>query len=223
MIGYGLNVHSFVPAYPGATGLVRVPRVSFRFAGRHAVAAPRSEPCPDIRPAASGIIRSGSFASAPALSKRDYITHSGWQRLRDELDHLWRVRRPAVTRALADAAAEGDRSENAEYIYRKKELREIDRRVRYLSRRVDELTVVRDRPDDPNRVFFGAWVELVDEDDRAHRHRIVGSDETDAKAGWISLHSPVARAVLGRQVGDEVLVQRPAGADYCEIRAIHYE
>src|SRR5699024_2065161 len=158
-----------------------------------------------------------------SLVKRDYITRAGWQRLRDELEHLWRVRRPAVTSALADAAAEGDRSENAEYIYRKKELREIDRRVRYLARRVDELTVVAKRPDDPTRVFFGAWIDLLDENDEAHRYRIVGADETRADEGWISIRSPVARALLGHRVGDSVLIERPAGAEYFEVQAIEYE
>ncbi len=157
------------------------------------------------------------------MSKRDYITKPSWQRLRNELDHLWRVHRPAVTRALADAAAEGDRSENAEYIYRKKELREIDRRVRYLSRRVETLTVVGRPPDDTARVFFGAWIDLLDEAGYAHRYRIVGADETDAKTGCISLHSPVARAVLGRVVGDCVRIELPSGIGEYEIRAIRYE
>lgn len=156
-------------------------------------------------------------------NKRDYITKAGWQKLRDELDYLWRTKRPAVTNALADAAAEGDRSENAEYIYRKKELREIDRRVRYLSKRVDTLTVVEQSPDDPGRVFFGAWVELRDDDDNAITYRIVGADETDARAGWISVHSPVARILIGRNEGDVVTLPRPDGQQDFEIHAISYE
>lgn len=156
------------------------------------------------------------------MPKRDYITRQGWQKLRDELDHLWHERRPAVTRALADAAAEGDRSENAEYIYRKKELREIDRRARYLSRRVEQLTVVRDAPSARERVYFGAWVALADAADERHCYRIVGADETDARAGWISVHSPVARALIGHRIGDEVLIERPAGAEYCEILNVTY-
>lgn len=154
---------------------------------------------------------------------RDYITAEGRRRLSDELDHLWRDKRPAVTRALADAAAEGDRSENAEYIYRKKELREIDRRLRYLSKRLDELIVPRRMPDDPSRVFFGAWVAVADEAGAERTYRIVGADETDAEAGWISVHSPMARALLGRREGDSVLVRRPAGEVELEVVEVRYE
>ncbi|RJS90953.1 transcription elongation factor GreB [Salinisphaera sp. Q1T1-3] len=157
------------------------------------------------------------------MAQRDYITRAGWQALADELDYLWREKRPHVVRALADAAAEGDRSENAEYIYRKKELREIDRRVRYLGRRVDELTAVDPRPDNPDKVFFGAWVDVVDEDDATHRYRIVGADETDAASGAISMHSPVARALLGCTIGDAVMVALPDGRRELEIEAIHYQ
>ena len=155
-------------------------------------------------------------------TQRDYITREGWQRLADELDTLWREKRPHVVRCLADAAAEGDRSENAEYIYRKKELREIDRRVRYLGKRVDELTAVAPRTDAPNTIFFGAWVDVIDDTDTRHRYRIVGADETDGPTGAISLHSPVARALLGRSVGDVVLVELPAGQRELEIEAITY-
>lgn len=157
------------------------------------------------------------------MSEKDYITREGWQVLNHELDHLWRTRRPGVVRALADAAAEGDRSENAEYIYRKKELREIDRRVRYLRKRLDELIAVDPRPDDPDRIFFGAWVDVVDIDDSRHRYRIVGADETDAASGAISLHSPVARALLGKRVGDVVEVRVPESARELEIEAIFYD
>ncbi|MES1943879.1 transcription elongation factor GreB [Salinisphaera sp. PC39] len=153
---------------------------------------------------------------------RDYITADGHRRLREELDYLWREKRPAVTRALADAAAEGDRSENAEYIYRKKELREIDRRLRYLSKRLDELIVPARRPDDPSRVFFGAEVTVADDDGTESTYRIVGADETDARAGWISVHSPVARALLGRGEGDSVMVRRPAGEIEMEVVAVRY-
>lgn len=156
------------------------------------------------------------------MAQRDYITREGWQRLVDELDHLWRTRRPQVVRALADAAAEGDRSENAEYIYRKKELREIDRRVRYLGKRIDELNVVETAPDDTSRIFFGAWVDVVDDVDRRHCYRIVGADETDAGQGAISMHSPVARALLSRTVGDVVAIQLPGQRRELEIEAIRY-
>ena len=156
------------------------------------------------------------------MAQRDYITREGWQALADELDYLWRTKRPHVVRALADAAAEGDRSENAEYIYRKKELREIDRRVRYLGRRIDELTAVAPRTDEPDQVFFGAWVDVVDADDSRHRYRIVGADETNAASGAISLHSPVARALLGKRTGDVVDVTLPDSHRELEIEAIHY-
>ena len=156
------------------------------------------------------------------MTQRDYITRTGWQALADELDALWRGRRPRVVRALADAAAEGDRSENAEYIYRKKELREIDRRVRYLGRRIDELAVVDAAPDDPSRIFFGAWVDVLDDDDLRHRYRIVGGDESNAATGAISLHSPVARALLGRRVGDVVRVLLPDRQQDLEVIAIAY-
>lgn len=155
-------------------------------------------------------------------TQRDYITTAGWQTLADELEHLWRTRRPHVVRALADAAAEGDRSENAEYIYRKKELREIDRRVRYLSKRIDELTAVEPRTDNPGTVFFGAWVTVVDENDAEFCYRIVGADETDAASGAISLNSPVARALLGKQVDDALTIELPCGRRELEIVAIQY-
>lgn len=156
-------------------------------------------------------------------TQRDYITRAGWQRLCDELDYLWREKRPYVTRELSAAAAEGDRSENAEYIYRKKELREIDRRVRYLGKRLDELVVVESTPDDPERVFFGAWIDVVEDDGERHRYRIVGADETEAATGAISLHSPVARALLGKRLGDVVDVDLPQGKRELEIAAIRYD
>jgi len=151
-----------------------------------------------------------------------YITPAGWRRLRDELDYLWREKRPHVTRELADAAAEGDRSENAEYIYRKKELREIDRRVRYLSKRLDEVQVVDRSPDTTDRVFFGAWVTVADDDGQEREYRIVGPDETNAGAGWISVASPVARALLGKREGDGARVELPEGERVLEIVAIRY-
>jgi transcription elongation factor GreB len=131
--------------------------------------------------------------------------------LRRELDWLWRVRRPEVTRSVAEAAAHGDRSENAEYIYGKKQLREIDRRVRYLSKRLDALTIVRDLPADTTRVFFGVWFELEDEDGNTVLFRIVGPDEIDPSNGWISVDSPLARAALGKSVDEEFTVETPTG------------
>src|SRR4030066_2380908 len=115
----------------------------------------------------------------PPAKGSAYITPQGAQRLREELDHLWRVKRPQVTQAVSEAAAQGDRSENAEYIYGKKQLREIDQRIRFLQKRLDELVVVDRQPDDANRVFFGAWVRLENEAGKVAEYRIVGPDEFD--------------------------------------------
>ena len=142
-----------------------------------------------------------------------YITPEGFARLRAEHDHLWRVERPKVTQQVSVAAALGDRSENADYIYGKRRLREIDRRVRFLARRIDELTVVEPDPDRPrDRIYFGAWVGLEDEEGNALRYRIVGPDESDPAQGLISMDSPVGRGLMGKRVGDEVEVKRPKGA-----------
>lgn len=140
-----------------------------------------------------------------------YITPDGAQRLRDELDHLWRVKRPVVTQAVSEAAAQGDRSENAEYIYGKKLLREIDARIRFLQKRLDEIEVVDRAPADTSRVFFGAWVRVEDENGKEAVYRIVGSDEFDTAKGWISVDSPLARALLKKTVDDEVAVELPTG------------
>ncbi|KAF1695706.1 transcription elongation factor GreB [Pseudoxanthomonas koreensis] len=151
------------------------------------------------------------------------ITRAGHDRLKAELDELWRVKRPEVVKALAAAAAEGDRSENAEYTYRKKQLGEIDRRVRYLGKRVPALKVVEQAPSDPDAVFFGAWVELERVDSGAlARYRIVGPDETDAQAGWISIDSPLARALLKKRIDDEVEAQLPGGPARFAIVAVEY-
>ena len=159
----------------------------------------------------------------PAAGSTALITREGHDRLKAELDDLWRVRRPEVVKALAAAAAEGDRSENAEYTYRKKQLGEIDRRVRYLGKRVPALKVVEQAPSDPDAVFFGAWVELerVDTGTRV-RYRIVGPDETDAQAGWISIDSPLARALLKKRIDDEVEAQLPGGPARFAIVAVEY-
>ncbi|MEN5116991.1 transcription elongation factor GreB [Luteimonas sp. TWI662] len=151
------------------------------------------------------------------------ITPSGHARLKAELDDLWRVRRPEVVRALSAAAAEGDRSENAEYTYRKKQLGEIDRRVRYLGKRLEALRVVDTVPTDPEAVFFGAWIELEDLDSgQCNRYRIVGPDETDAREGWISIDSPLARALLKRRIDDEVAVELPGGPRTFAIVSVDY-
>ncbi|AJE03918.1 transcription elongation factor GreB [Geobacter pickeringii] len=146
------------------------------------------------------------------MSKQsNYITPDGARKLRDELTWLWKEERPRVTQGVSDAAAEGDRSENAEYIYGKKRLREIDRRIRFLTQRLDLLTVVDAPPPATDKVFFGAWVRLENEEGDEAIYRVVGPDETDAARGYISLDSPMGKALLGRREGDEVLVRRPAG------------
>jgi transcription elongation factor GreB len=147
----------------------------------------------------------------PQPRSSPYITPEGAGRLRDELDRLWRTERPEVVRALADAAAEGDRSENAEYIYRKKQLGGIDRRIRHLRRRLAVLRIVDRRPDDPGQVYFGAWVTVEDESGAECRFRIVGPDELDHAAGYISMDAPLARALLKRTPGDEVTLELAAG------------
>jgi len=146
----------------------------------------------------------------PQPKKSPYITADGYETLQQELNGLW-VRRKDVTKALSAAAAEGDRSENAEYIYRKKELAGIDRRIRYLQKRLPELTVVRETPSNPEQVFFGAWVTLEDDDGREITYRIVGPDEFDPAKGWISMDSPMARALLKKTIDDEVSVETPNG------------
>jgi len=150
-----------------------------------------------------------------------YITPEGYQCLQQELDKLWE-RRATVTQALAAAAAEGDRSENAEYIYRKKELREIDRRIRYLQKRLPDLTVVHEAPADQSRIYFGAWVLLEDKDNRRRQYRIVGPDEFDIKQECISVDSPLARALLKKTLDDEVTVHTPKGAATYYVVAISY-
>jgi transcription elongation factor GreB len=163
----------------------------------------------------------------PQAKSSPYITPEGYARLKDEYHQLYDVRRPEVVRALAAAAAEGDRSENAEYIYRKKELREIDRRVRYLQKRIPDLKVVDTKPADAKRVFFGAWVELyfesgADDKGETRTYRIVGADETDASQGQISVDSPLARALLKRAEGEVVTAQLPGGEAEIEVVSVRY-
>jgi transcription elongation factor GreB len=158
--------------------------------------------------------------AAPAGSK--YITPQGYQRLREELEELWRCERPRVTQAVAAAAAQGDRSENAEYIYGKRRLREIDQRVRHLRRRLEGMVVVDRPPADPRRVFFGAWVSLESEDGARARYRIVGPDEFDMAPGYISMDSPLGRALLAKRLEEEVSVQAPGGTRVYVIVSIEY-
>lgn len=159
----------------------------------------------------------------PAASSTALITRDGFERLRAELTQLWTQARPEVVRALTAAAAEGDRSENAEYLYRKKQLGEIDRRVRYLSTRLEALKVVEQAPSDAAAVYFGASIEVEDLDSGdLHRYRLVGPDETDAGRGWISIDSPLARAALKKRVDDEFDAALPAGRRRFVLLRIEY-
>ena len=157
----------------------------------------------------------------PQPGASPYITAEGFALLQQELDALW-ARRTVVTAALSAAAAEGDRSENAEYIYRKKELAGIDRRIRYLQKRLPALNVVAASPADTSRVFLGAWVELEDAEGTSHRYRIVGPDEFDRDPAYISLDAPMAQALLKKAVDDEVRVATPEGERTFYILSIHY-
>jgi transcription elongation factor GreB len=151
------------------------------------------------------------------------ITREGYQKLSEELNQLWRVERPATTKIVTWAASLGDRSENADYQYNKRKLREIDRRVRYLNKCLENLKVVYYSPQQDGRVFFGAWVEIENEEGESKRFRIVGYDEIFAVKNFISIDSPMARALLKKQVGDEVVVETEAGKFYWEIKSIEYQ
>jgi transcription elongation factor GreB len=157
----------------------------------------------------------------PVPNASPYITPAGFEALQAELAGIW-VRRRDVVRALSDAAAEGDRSENAEYIYRKKELAGLDRRIRYLQIRLPVLKVVRETPTG-DAIYFGACVELSDDAGKRLRYRIVGPDETDARSFSISMDSPLARAMLGKRVDDDVSVGTGAGTATMTIVSIRYE
>lgn len=150
-----------------------------------------------------------------------YITVEGFENLQVELKQIW-ARRTEVTKALSAAAAEGDRSENAEYIYRKKELRGIDRRIRYLQKRLPDFNIVRESPDDPSRIFFGAWVRLEDGRGDEKIYRIVGPDEIDTPIGYISIDSPMAKALLKKRIDDEVSVETPSGRRTLLILEVSY-
>jgi len=159
---------------------------------------------------------------APQVPGSRFITPEGQRRLREELEHLWRNERPKVTQAVQEAAAQGDRSENAEYTYGKRRLREIDRRVRFLRQRLDGMVVVDQPPSDRKRVFFGAWVTLEKDDGTEVRYRVVGPDEIDMGTGYISMDSPMGKALLGKALDAEVSVQVPGGAAVYVIVGIEY-
>lgn len=157
----------------------------------------------------------------PLPASSPYITPAGFLALQAELDDIW-LRRRDVVKALADAAAEGDRSENAEYIYRKKELAGLDRRIRYLQKRLPALNIVRQLPDG-DAVYFGAIVEVRDESEDIHSYRLVGPDETDAKTAAISVDSPLAKALLGKRVDDRVVVVTGKKTMTLDIVSIRYQ
>jgi len=160
---------------------------------------------------------------SPTRAASCYITPAGKRRLQDEFNYLWRDKRPQVTQAVAEAAAQGDRSENAEYIYGKKQLREIDRRIRFLAKRLEKLQVVDRLPADQDAIFFGAWVTL--ENDRGERieYRIVGPDEFDMARPYISIDAPFAKKLLKKRVGDELRMTTAAGEACYTIITIRYE
>ncbi len=164
----------------------------------------------------------------PTTPGSKYITPEGARRLREELDRLWLEERPRVTIAVSEAAAQGDRSENAEYTYGKKRLHEIDRRVRFLRKRLEGMTIV-DTDSGPaaarrdgKRVYFGAWVQLERSDGQVRWYRIVGPDEFDMADDYVSMDSPLGRSLFGRNLDDEVSVTLPGGIDTVTIVAIHY-
>ena len=152
-----------------------------------------------------------------------FATAEGARRLREELDYLWRVHRPQVTRAVQEAAAQGDRSENAEYIYGKKQLREIDRRVRFLRKRLEGMVVVSRPPDDTSRVYFGAWVRIEDTAGQKTEFRVVGPDEIDPARRYVSMDSPLARALMRRRRNEEFTVEVPGGKRTYVVTEIRYE
>jgi transcription elongation factor GreB len=160
---------------------------------------------------------------SPEKPGSQFITAAGAARLKQELDELWKVERPRVTQAVSEAAAQGDRSENAEYTYGKKRLREIDRRVRFLRKRLDGMTVVDKPPTDRGRVYFGAWVTLEDDEGNEVRHRIVGPDEFDMHPGYISMDAPLARALMRKALDEDVRVELPGGIKTWVVTEISYE
>jgi transcription elongation factor GreB len=159
---------------------------------------------------------------APRPESSKYITPEGAASLERELDHLWRTKRPAVTKAVAEAAAQGDRSENAEYIYGKRQLAEIDRRVRYLRKRLHGIRIVDQLPSDTGKVYFGAWFELQDDGGARHEYRLVGPDEFDLAEGYISMDSPLGRAVMGKAIGGTITVPAPDGERAYQLVGVRY-
>lgn len=159
----------------------------------------------------------------PSAKGSAYITAAGFKRMKDEVTQLWKIERPQVTQVVHEAAKNGDRSENGDYIYGKRRLREIDSRVRFLSKRMEVLTVVDRLPDDHSKVFFGAWVTLEDEDGNEKTYQIVGPDEFDVALQKLSMDSPLAKALLGKRLDDEIVLKKPEGEELFYISAIEYK
>ena len=159
----------------------------------------------------------------PGAAMSNYLTEEGEARLKQELTYLWKEERPRITQSVTEAAAQGDRSENAEYTYGKKRLREIDRRVRYLSKRLESATVVSSAPDDTSKIYFGAWVSVEDDDGHCQEYRIVGPDEIGDQPGYISMDAPLGRALLGKQVDSEVVITAPDRERTYTVCAIRYK
>ncbi len=153
----------------------------------------------------------------------NYITREGAKKLQDELGMLRKKERPKVVQEVSDAAAQGDRSENAEYIYGKKRLREIDRRMRFLTKRLEAVEIVEPKPHPSGKIFFGAIVGVEDEDGKRIEYRIVGEDEIDTTQKHISWRSPLGRLLLKKEEGDTVTLRRPNGEIDLEIVSVRYE
>lgn len=158
----------------------------------------------------------------PRPPSAKYITAEGEKALKAELHQLWKVERPVITQSVTEAAAQGDRSENAEYIYGKKRLREIDSRVRYLSKRLEDMTVVSEPPTNQDKIYFGAIITLEDQDGKSLKYKIVGPDELDPQKGHISIDAPLGRALLGKEVDNEIEIDSPQGHKVYYVLAIEY-
>ena len=158
----------------------------------------------------------------PTKPGAKYITKEGETFLKQELNHLWRIERPQVTQSVSEAAALGDRSENAEYIYGKKRLREIDRRVRYLTKRLEDVQIVSQPPENREKIYFGAFAELENNQGDVVTYRLVGPDEIQPKKGFISIDSPVGKALLGKKKGDEIIVDSSAGQEIFLVLRVNY-
>ena len=158
----------------------------------------------------------------PRAPSSPYITGEGAKQLRDELRQLWKIERPQVTAVVHEAAKNGDRSENGDYIYGKRRLREIDSRVRYLTNRLEDVTIVDRIPQDTNKIYFGAWITLENDDGENICYRIVGADELDTSKGYISVDSPLAKALIGKYLDDEIAFTLHGQSHYYSIINIRY-